>query len=206
MTEDSLFITFEGPDGSGKSTQIERLKKWFLDKGRDVVCTREPGGTTASEEIRKVVLNPDFPINAETETLLYLAARAEHVDKIIAPALVKGSVVLCDRFSDSTFVYQGFSRGIPLEKLQGMNDFATKGIKPNLTILLDGPIELLEARRKDRGVEDRFELEGLDFQAKVREGFLTLAHNEPERIKVVYALQDIDAVTAEIIKHVENIK
>ena len=200
-----LFITFEGPDGGGKPAQIERLAKWFEDRGKEVVKTREPGGTKASEKIRAVVLDPELPIGAETETLLYLAARREHVDKIIAPALEAGKIVLCDRFSDSTFVYQGFTRGLDLETLRSLNDFATNGIKPDLTILLDGPIELLEARRQDRGVEDRFELEGLEFQAKVRDGFLTLAHEEPDRIKVVYALQDLDSVTKAVIEQVENI-
>lgn len=201
-----MFITFEGPDGSGKTTQIERLTTWFEKRGKEVVATREPGGTEVAEEIRKIVLDPKLSIDPQTETLLYLAARAEHIDKVIAPALNAGKIVLCDRFSDSTFVYQGLTRGIDMNKLKAMNSFATRDIEPNLTFLLDGPIELLEARRQDRGVEDRFELEGLEFQAKVREGFLTLAHEEPKRIKVIYALQDSDAVTRAITEEIEKIE
>lgn len=200
-----LFITFEGPDGSGKTTQISRLAKWFAERGFAVVCTREPGGTAAAEKIRDIVLDPKLPIKAEAETLLYLAARAEHVEKVIAPALVAGKIVLCDRFSNSTFVYQGITRGMSLEKLRLMNTFATKGLEPDITFLLDGSPELLEARREKRGVQDRFELEGLAFQEKVRDGFMQLAREEEKRIKVIYALQDLDAVAKAIELQVEKI-
>jgi dTMP kinase len=200
-----LFITFEGSDGSGKTTQIERLTKWFEERNYAVVCTREPGGTPAAEKIRQIVLDPALPIKAEAETLLYLAARAEHVEKIIAPALIAGKIVLCDRFSDSTFVYQGITRGMDLTLLRLLDNFATKGIKPDITFLLDGPPELLEARRQKRGIQDRFELEGLDFQQKVRDGFMRLAQEEQERIKVVYALQDLDNVTMSITTQIEKL-
>jgi len=201
----SLFITFEGPDGSGKTTQIERLARWFEKLNYTVVCTREPGGTKAAEKIRQVVLDPALPIKAEAETLLYLAARAEHVEKVIAPALIDGKIVLCDRFSDSTFVYQGITRGMDLTFLRLMDSFATKGLKPDVTFLLDGPPELLVARRQNRGIQDRFELEGLDFQQKVRNGFMKLAHEERDRIKVIYALQDLDDVTRDVITQVEKL-
>lgn len=200
-----LFITFEGPDGSGKTTQIRRLAQWFENKNFSVVCTREPGGTVAAEKIRDIVLNPELPIKAEAETLLYLAARAEHVEKVILPALARGKIVLCDRFSDSTFVYQGITRGMNLEKLRSMNAFATKGLEPDLTFLLDGSPELLETRRKKRGIQDRFELEGLAFQDKVRKGFMQLARKEEKRIKVICALQDLDSIAATIIAQVEKI-
>lgn len=199
-----LFITFEGPDGSGKTTQIERLASWFEQLNYTIVCTREPGGTKAAEKIRQVVLDPCLPIKAEAETLLYLAARAEHVEKVIAPALMSGKIVLCDRFSDSTFVYQGITRGMDLKVLRLIDAFATKGLKPDLTFLLDGLPELLVARRQTRGIQDRFELEGLDFQQKVRAGFIQLAQEEKERIKVINALQELDDVTMDIITQVKK--
>jgi len=201
----SLFITFEGPDGSGKTTQIERVAKWLEQLNYNIVCTREPGGTKSAEKIRQIVLDPCLPIKAEAETLLYLAARAEHVEKVIAPALLAGKIVLCDRFSDSTFVYQGITRGMDLKVLRLMDAFATKGLKPDVTFILDGLPELLVARRQKRGIQDRFELEGLDFQQKVRAGFRQLAQEEQERIKVINALQELDDVTMDIITQVKKL-
>ena len=201
----SLFITFEGPDGSGKTTQIERVAKWLEQLNYNIVCTREPGGTKSAEKIRQIVLDPCLPIKAEAETLLYLAARAEHVEKVIAPALLAGKIVLCDRFSDSTFVYQGITRGMDLKILRLMDAFATKGLKPDVTFLLDGLPERLVTRRKTRGIQDRFELEGLDFQQKVRAGFMQLAQEEKERIKVINALQELDDVTRDIITQVKKL-
>jgi len=201
----SLFITFEGPDGSGKTTQIARVAKWLEKLNYNIVCTREPGGTKSAEKIRQIVLDPCLPIKAEAETLLYLAARAEHVEKVIAPALLAGKIVLCDRFSDSTLVYQGITRGMDLKVLRLMDAFATKGLKPNVTFILDGLPELLVARRQKRGIQDRFELEGLDFQQKVRAGFMQLAQEEQERIKVINALQELDDVTMDIITQVKKL-
>ena len=201
----SLFITFEGPDGSGKTTQIARVAKWLEKLNYNIVCTREPGGTKSAEKIRQIVLDPCLPIKAEAETLLYLAARAEHVEKVIAPALLAGKIVLCDRFSDSTFVYQGITRGMDLKVLRLMDAFATKGLKPDVTFILDGLPELLVARRQKRGIQDRFELEGLDFQQKVRAGFMQLAQEEQERIKVINALQELDDVTMDIITQVKKL-
>lgn len=198
-----LFITFEGPDGGGKTTQIHKVAEWFKNKGYEVVLTREPGGTKAAEATRNIVLDPKLPIKAECETLLYLAARADHVEKIIAPAITQGKVVLCDRFSDSTFVYQGLTRGVDMDVLKAMNSFATKGLTPDKTILLDGDSKQLAVRRHTRGVEDRFELEGLAFQEKVRHGFLTLAKMEPHRILVINALQEPDVVAADIYRNLE---
>ena len=200
-----LFITFEGPDGSGKTTQIHKVAEWFKEKGFEVVLTREPGGTKAAEAIRQIVLDPKFPIKAECETLLYLAARAEHVEKVIDPAVAQGKVVLCDRFSDSTFVYQGFTRGIEMATLQAINNFATKGLTPDKTILLDGDSKQLAVRRTTRGVEDRFELEGLAFQEKVRQGFLTLSKMDPKRIVIINALRDQDTVAADIFAQLEQL-
>ena len=194
------FITMEGVDGSGKTTQLQLTARYLLDCGYDVVTTREPGGTKLAERSRDVVLDADAAVNPRTEVLLYLAARAEHVEKVIRPALEAGKVVLCDRFADSTMVYQGFVRGIEIDKVKALCEFATDEIQPELTILLDAAPEALLQRRADRGVKDRFEQEGLDFQKKVRAGFLLLANADPVRVKKVNALQNTEAVQADIRK------
>ena len=194
------FITMEGVDGSGKTTQLQLTARFLLDRGYDVVTTREPGGTKMAERIRSLVLDADAAINARTEVLLYLAARAEHVETVIKPALAEGKVVLCDRFADSTMVYQGFVRGIETDKVKALCEFAADGLQPELTLLLDAAPEALLQRRADRGVRDRFEQEGLDFQKKVRAGFLSQANAEPARIKKVNALQNTEAVQTDIRK------
>lgn len=199
-----LFLTLEGPDGGGKTTQAQSLAKWFALYGRDVVLTREPGGTEAAEAIRQIVLDPALPVSPETESLLHLAARADHVDQVIRPALEAGKVVICDRFSDSNLVYQGIIGHMDLIQLRQLNDFATKGLHPDVTILLDGAPEELAKRRQERGVVDKFELQGLEFQKRLREGFLQLAKEEPERILIVNALGDPALVTAEITKRLEK--
>ena len=195
-----FFITMEGVDGSGKTTQLQLTARYLLDCGYEVVTTREPGGTKLAERIRNIVLDADAAVNPRTEILLYLAARAEHVEKVIRPALEAGKVVLCDRFADSTLVYQGFVRGIEMDKVKALCELATDALQPELTILLDAAPEALLQRRADRGVKDRFEQEGLDFQKKVREGFLLLANADPVRVKKVNALQNTEAVQADIQK------
>ena len=199
-----LFITLEGPDGGGKTTQAQQLASWFRLYGREVLITREPGGTETAESIRELVLDPALQLSPETESLLQLAARADHVSQVISPALEEGKVVLCDRFSDSTLVYQGILRDMDLDQLRKLNDFATRGLRPDVTLLLDGdPRELLK-RRNDRGIVDKFELQGLAFQDRVRAGYLQLAQAEPERILVVDALEEPEVVTEEIIKKLEK--
>ncbi len=200
MMDKGHFITMEGVDGSGKTTQLQLTARYLLDCGYDVVTTREPGGTGMAERIRDLVLDADAAVNPRAEVLLYLAARAEHVETVIKPALQAGKLVLCDRFADSTMVYQGFVRGILPEKVAELCDFAAEGITPELTIMLDAAPEALLQRRTVRGVNDRFEQEGLDFQKKVRDGFLMLASREPARIKRVNALQNVEAVQADIRK------
>ena len=187
------FITLEGPDGSGKSTQLELIAEYLRQNGREVVCTREPGGSEAAERLRQLVLDPQLAIDARTETLLYLAARADHL----------GKIVLCDRFSDSTLVYQGFVRGLPLQELLQLNTFATGGLEPDLTLLLDGDPLLLAGRRSQRGVTDRFENEGLAFQLKVRQGFVELSKAYPQRIRVIDALQEQESVRGCLISELE---
>ena len=192
------FISLEGVDGSGKSTQIQTTAAWLKEQGYEVLVTREPGGTATAEKIRKLVLDADVPLQPRTELLLYLAARAQHVAEVIKPALAAGRIVLCDRFVDSTLVYQGIVRGLDLRRIKELNEFASEELMPALTLLLDADPALLEERRRERGVTDRFEQEGLSFQKKLREGFLFLAEKEPERSRKVDALQAPEQVQAEI--------
>ena len=192
------FISLEGVDGSGKSTQIQTTAAWLKEQGYEVLVTREPGGTATAEKIRNLVLDADVPLQPRTELLLYLAARAQHVAEVIKPALAAGRIVLCDRFVDSTLVYQGIMRGLDLRRIKELNEFASEELMPALTLLLDADPALLEERRRERGVTDRFEQEGLSFQKKLREGFLFLAEKEPERIKKVDALQAPEQVQADI--------
>jgi len=185
-----LFISFEGPDGTGKTTQLKNVAAALRAQGYEVLESREPGGTIMAEKVRNIVLDPDLPINNITEVLLFSAARSEHVEKVLAPAVEAGKIVLCDRFSDSTLVYQGLTRGLKLDELgelRQLNAFASNGLVPDMTLLLDGRPEVLAIRRDARGVSDRYENKGLDFQHSLRNGFLALAEAEPERIKVINA-------------------
>ena len=202
------FITFEGADGGGKSTQVQLVATWLQQRGYEVVTTREPGGTVLAEKVRELVLDPALPLNSTSQSLLYLAARSEHVEKVIRPALAAGKIVLCDRFSDSTLVYQGLSLGKELAELtvmQQLCSFATAGLEPDLTLVLDGRPEELAKRRELRGVTDRYEQQGLDFQHKLRDGFLTLAKAEPERIKVLNAEGSMEEVAAAVQKAIANL-
>ena len=202
------FITFEGADGGGKSTQVQLSAAWLRERGYEVVTTREPGGTVLAEKVRELVLDPNLPLNSTSQSLLYLAARSEHVEKVIRPALETGKIVLCDRFSDSTLVYQGLSLGKELAELtvmQQLCSFATAGLEPDLTIVLDGRPEVLAKRRELRGVTDRYEQQGLDFQHKLRDGFLTLAKAEPKRIRVLNAEESREAVAETVQKALSNL-
>ena len=202
------FITFEGADGGGKSTQVQLSAAWLRERGYEVVTTREPGGTVLAEKVRELVLDSNLPLNSTSQSLLYLAARSEHVEKVIRPALETGKIVLCDRFSDSTLVYQGLSLGKELAELtvlQQLCSFATAGLEPDLTIVLDGRPEVLAKRRELRGVTDRYEQQGLAFQHKLRDGFLTLAKAEPERIKVLNAEGSMEEVAAAVQKAIANL-
>ena len=202
------FITFEGADGGGKSTQVQLAAAWLQQRGYEVVTTREPGGTVLAEKVRELVLDPNLPLNSTSQSLLYLAARSEHVEKVIRPALETGKIVLCDRFSDSTLVYQGLSLGEELAELtvmQQLCSFATAGLEPDLTIVLDGRPEVLAKRRELRGVTDRYEQQGLAFQHRLRNGFLTLAKAEPKRIRVLNAEESREAVAETVQKALSNL-
>lgn len=185
------FITFEGPEGGGKSTHVKELAETLRSLGKTVLLTREPGGTPLAEKIRGLVREElEDPPVTRSEVLLFLAARAQVVANVIKPALARGEWVLCDRFADSTFAYQGYGRGIDVGLLRQLNDFATEGLVPDLTILLDVPPEVSRARLAERQaatatVADRIELAGREFHRRLRDGFLELAKGEPERFTVI---------------------
>lgn len=192
-----VFISFEGPDGSGKTTQVQLLAQMLSAAGYPVTVTREPGGTPLGDQLRSLLLDPANSMCAETEALLYAAARAQHVTQVIAPALARGEIVISDRYSDSTTVYQGIARALDGKRLAALNRFAAKGIMPELTILLDADVDLLRERVAGRGSRDRIERENSQFHETVRQGFLDLAACN-SRISVVNALDEPSAVQAAI--------
>jgi dTMP kinase len=201
------FITFEGGDGTGKTTQINRLEAHLRSRGYACVVTREPGGTRLGETIRKLLLQiGDRPVAETAEVFLYLADRAQHVAEVVAPALDRGLVVLCDRYTDSTLAYQGYGRAINLEFLREQNKIATGGLQPDLTLLLDCPIEEGLRRREQRETHeartvefgDRLEREQAEFHRKVRTGFLELARAEPKRFRIIDATRSIEKIASEI--------
>ena len=201
-----LFITFEGGEGCGKSTQIDLLREVLEEQGQSVVITREPGGTPIAEAIREVLLNADHKgMCTESELLLYAAARAQHVQEKIRPALEAGQVVLCDRFADSTTAYQGAARGVNEALVEQLYQIATGGLKPDKTILIDlDPVTGLD-RARIRGTADRLESENLAFHQAVREGFLKIAAAEPERVVVLDGAQEIKVIALEIQSLVEGL-
>ena len=192
-----FFITLEGPEGSGKSTQAVRLAAALKRAGYSVVRTREPGGTPFAETIRRVLLSASSheSVTAEAEALMILAARSQHVAHIIMPALQRGQIVICDRFSDSTFAYQGYGRDVNMQWLRKANDVASGGLSPDFTLLFDLPASLgLARRRKARGKQNRLDRECERFHRKVRRGFLALARQSPRRITVIDATQQPDEI------------
>lgn len=196
-----IFITLEGPDGSGKTTQIAYLRTLFEREGFTVVQTREPGGTPIADRIRSLILDPAHrEMTARTEALLYMAARAQHTAELIRPALHRGAVVISDRYTDSTLVYQGVARGLPQEALVWLNRFATEDLVPDLTLLLDGDSGNLAQRVADRGNRDRLDSEGLEFHQRVRAGFLRLAEQHPDRFRVIDGEQPVENVRRAIEK------
>ncbi|RZI29851.1 dTMP kinase [Pseudomonas orientalis] len=190
-----LFITLEGPEGAGKSTNRDYLAERLRAAGVEVVLTREPGGTPLAERIREVLLAPgDEPMNTDTELLLVFAARAQHLAEVIRPALARGAVVICDRFTDSTYAYQGGGRGLCLQRIAALEAFVQGDLRPDLTLLFDLPVEVGMARASARGRLDRFELEGQAFFDAVRTAFLERARAEPARYYLLDAAQPLAQV------------
>jgi len=200
-----IFITFEGIEGSGKSTLLYNVAAALRRSGLDPLMTREPGGTALGVALRKVLLNPDMEkIGSKAELLLFAADRAQHVSQVILPALETGQVVLCDRFSDATAAYQGYGRGIPLDVITAVDNQARNGLKPHRTVLLDLPVETGLTRARTRNdesrdnSESRLDEEEMAFHQRVREGYLILADNEPDRFIVLDALDKQDRM-AELV-------
>lgn len=200
MANRGLFITFEGTDGAGKTTQIQRLSTELRQTGYDICLTREPGGTPISEQIRDMLLNPDHgEMAATTELLLYAASRAQHVSEIIKPALESGKIVISSRFADAMVVYQGYGRGLDLERINRLNRIATDGVTPDVTFVLDLPVEIgLQRVQESRGGLDRLEREKIDFHQRLRDGYRALAEQEPQRLKLVDAQASPEQVYAQI--------
>jgi dTMP kinase len=193
------FITFEGGEGAGKSTQLPRLAGMLRDRGAEVVATREPGGTEGAERIRDLAVAGEVDrLSPLTELLLMTAARVDHVERVIRPALERGAWVLCDRFIDSTRVYQGIAGGLGEATVDALHDLLLPEPRPALTIVLDLPVEVAAARRAAAGGAGRFEAKGRPFHEKVRAGFLAIARREPRRVVVVDATPDPDQVAREV--------
>lgn len=192
-----MFITFEGGEGTGKSTQVKLLAARFRDQGREVLTTREPGGKAQAESLRALLVTGDTTRwSAEAETLLLYAARDSHLRELIRPALARGKTVICDRFMDSTRAYQGFAGGCPIQLIDALEKSIVAHTRPNLTLIFDlePSLGLARAQTRSMGVEDRFERKGLAFHKLLREGFLAIAKAEPERCKVIDASQSVEAV------------
>jgi dTMP kinase len=206
----ALFITFEGVEGSGKTTQIRRLKTYLARKGISCIITREPGGTRIGDQVRKILLNPDHKgLDPLAELFLYEAARAQHIKEFIKPLLEKKGVILCDRFADASVAYQGEGRRLGVKLVERLNQLATDGLKPDVTFLLDCPtgVGLKRAIRRNEVLkqekEGRFEKEKIQFHNRVRKGYLSLARKEPRRVKVIDTRKGEDMVFEEIQKIID---
>jgi dTMP kinase len=206
-----MFITFEGIEGSGKSTQIALLANYLTAKGVRYVLTREPGGTPIGDQVRKILLDPmNRSLDPAAELLLYAASRAQHLREVILPALANNTAVLCDRFSDATLAYQGYGRGLDIGTIRSLDRIVTAGMRPDLTILFDieaaSGIARARGRNNSRGLEAeaRFENEELAFHERVRQGYLTLVRQEPDRIRIVDASPPAEVVQAKVRQVVEE--
>lgn len=196
-----LFITLEGPEGAGKSTNREYLAERLRERGIEVQLTREPGGTPLAERIRELLLDPsDEKMAVDTELLLVFAARAQHIAQVIRPALERGAVVLCDRFTDATYAYQGGGRGLPVERIAQLESFVQGGLRPDLTLVFDLPVEIGLSRAAARGRLDRFEQEGRSFFEAVRNTYLDRARAEPARYHILDAAQSLAEVQRDVDK------
>lgn len=191
------FITFEGADGCGKTTQLNLLKDYLLSKGYDVLVTREPGAKGLGEKVRDILLNYDGVVSDRCESFLFLADRAQHIDTIVKPAVDRGAIVLCDRHTDSTVAYQGYGRGLDINQINMLNNIATNGMKPDLTFVFDVDIETSMSRVGSE--KDRMESAGIDFFNRVRNGYLKIAEEEPGRVKVIDSTLSIEAVFNQVL-------
>lgn len=206
-----MFITFEGPEGSGKTTQIQALFDYLRAQGHDVVLTREPGGTAIGDQTRQILLDPENrEMLPETEILLFSASRAQLVGQVVRPALERGAIVICDRFADSTMAYQGYGHGLDLEALRTITQFATGGLTPDLTVFLDIDVEVGLRRKRTAGQADsdawnRLDQKAVAFHHRVRQGYLALAEAEPDRWLVVDAARSREAIQQEIRERVEKL-
>ncbi|MCL9792463.1 dTMP kinase [Neisseria subflava] len=192
------FITLDGIDGAGKSTNLAVIKAWFEKHKLPVLFTREPGGTPAGEALREILLNPATQVSLRTETLLMFAARQQHLETVILPALKNGTHVVSDRFTDATFAYQGGGRGVPLQDIATLEHWVQGDFRPDLTLLLDVPLEVSMARINQTREKDRFEQEAAEFFNRVREVYLQCAAKQPERYAVIDSSQSLDAVKTQI--------
>ena len=204
--EKGLFITIEGPDGSGKSTQVENIVKYFEDKGRTVVRTREPGGTPISEKLREILLDPEnSEMSAVTEMMIYAAARAQHVSEKIRPAIEHGEIVVCDRFMDSSIAYQGYGRGLG-SVVRDVNMIAVEGLLPDITFFMDiDPAVGRERIARNRGVEDRLEREAMDFHYRLYDGFKAICAAEPERVVRIDADRSVEEIRNDIYAKLDEL-
>ena len=200
MAETGIFITVEGGDGAGKTTHISFISEYMSAMGWQVVNTREPGGTELGESLRALLLDSnDIAISDHTELLLMFAARMQHIDQVIGPALAQGKCVLCDRFTDATYAYQGAGRGIDDHRISELEQWVQQGLQPDLTIVLDVPVEIGLSRTEQRGQsKDRFEQQQLEFKQAVRDRYLERAEQFPQRIKLIDASKTLDQVSTQI--------
>ena len=192
-----LFITFEGTDGCGKTTQIKLLKDYLEKKGETVLLTREPGAKGLGEKLREILLNYDGEVSSNCESFLFLADRAQHIDTIIKPAIERGEIVLCDRHTDSTVAYQGYGRGIDLNQINMLNNIATSGLKPDITFIFDIDIETSQKRVGKE--KDRMESAGIEFFKRVREGYLEIAKSDNERVTLIDGTSPIPDIHEKIV-------
>ena len=200
-----MFITFEGIEGCGKTTQIELLYTYLEGSGHKVIKTREPGGTAFGESLRNTFLHAKMNVHPLSELLVFMAMRAQHVDELILPALKEGTIVLCDRFTDASYAYQGYGRGIDLNTIETLNKLVVKGVKPDLTVLLDCPVEKGLTRKARSASMDRFEKEKLSFHRKIKKAYEKLVKEDPERFFVVDGTLDIDTIHKAIRKKVKDL-
>ncbi len=197
-----LFITFEGADGCGKTTQMNLLKDYLIQNGYEVVLTREPGAKGLGEQLREILLNYDGEVADKCESFLFFADRAQNIETIVIPSIKQGKIVLCDRHIDSTVAYQGYGRGLDLDEINYLNNIATGGIKPDLTYVFDVDVETSAKRVGDE--KDRMESAGKEFFNRVRNGYLELAKKEPQRIKVIDSTRSIEEVFQNVLKEFIN--